>query len=44
MQKEPYKLKVAREQKTMDTMEQYRAKAHDNWSILEDFGLFLWPV
>lgn len=29
---EPYKLKMS--------LSQYISKTHDNWSILEDFGVF----
>lgn len=32
---EAYKLKI--------TLDQYITKAHDNWSILEDFGINFWP-
>ena len=39
---EQYKLKVANSDNT-DLLSKYRTKTHDNWSVLEDFGLFLWP-
>jgi len=32
MEKQPYKLRMS--------MDQYINKTHDNWSILEDFGVF----
>jgi hypothetical protein len=33
--KQAYKLKI--------TLEQYIKNTHDNWSVLEDFGLEFWP-